>query len=121
MNEQYSAAVAAIEAADLPATIYRTARRLLDLAAAHDGYLELTPAAMKQLCDTTADGTMRSHLIQLMLGGILAYNSSQKHGRIAVRFAAYPIPIIESWSSELIAQRAKTRAERSKLIDQRSK
>lgn len=121
MNEQYSQAVAAIEAADLPATIYRTARRLLDLAATHDGYLELTPVAMKQLCDTTADGTMRSHLIQMTLGGILAYNNSQKHGRIAVRFAAYPIPIIESWSSELIAQRAKTRAERSKLIDQRSK
>ena len=69
MTENYASAVAAIESADLSAPIYRTARRLLDLAADHDGYLEITPTALSEIGGGGAEGTMRTHLIQLACWG----------------------------------------------------
>jgi len=120
MTENYASAVAAIESADLSAPIYRTARRLLDLAADHDGYLEITPTALSEIGGGGAEGTMRTHLIQLACWGILAYNSSQKHGRIAIRFTAYPMPIVEEWPHEEIAPRSNQRAASTILIAPRS-
>ena len=120
MTENYASAVAAIESADLSAPIYRTARRLLDLAADHDGYLEITPTALSEIGGGGAAGTMRTHLIQLACWGILAYNSSQKHGRIAIRFTAYPMPIVEEWPHEEIAPRSNSRAGRAEMIAPRS-
>ena len=60
-----------IEAADLPATVYRTAVRLLRRAS--NGRVELSEAELKQICQTDSEGTMRSHLVQLAAAGILRY------------------------------------------------
>lgn len=93
----YEEAIRQIDTADISGNVYRTARRLLDLAAQHDGYIELTPAATLTLCATEADGTMRSHLDQLRLAGIITYSISNKHSRVIVHFSAYPWPVVDAW------------------------
>lgn len=94
-----------IEDAELPAPVYRTARRLLDLAAARDGQVIVDRSEMCFLCGNAADGTMRSHLIQLARAGIIQYHTNHM---VSVRFLAW-LPGINT----VIDQRANTRAERA--------
>lgn len=97
---QLQAAIQTIEDATLRDSVYRTARRLLDLAADHDGYVEVTPAVALAICRTDSPGTMRSHLDQLRRAGIINYQISNKHGRVMVRFCAYPLPVVDEWPPE---------------------
>ena len=79
MSEQpdwRAAAVARIEAADISANIYRTARRLLDLAG-DDGNLKIKRSSMMRIAKTTADGTMRRHLGTLTSNGIIHYSTNE--------------------------------------------
>ena len=59
-------------AACLTAPQYRTARRLLDCVGA-DGTIRLEREQCRRLCNTSADGTMRAHLIALSRHGIIKY------------------------------------------------
>ena len=66
---------ARIEAADLPATVYRTARRLLDLAS-EDGHVTLSKDEMMAVCGTASWGTVRGHLTQLATAGLIHYSTN---------------------------------------------
>ena len=93
----YAVAVAQIETADLPAPVYRTARRLLDLAAQYDGDIIVDREEARQLCGSAADGTMRSHLIQPSRAGIIRYHTN---GYVSVRFVSFHSGIPESGDVE---------------------
>lgn len=125
----YAVAVAQIETADLPAPVYRTARRLLDLAAQYDGDIIVDREEARQLCGSAADGTMRSHLIQLSRAGMIRYHTN---GYVSVRFVSFHSGIPE-WtgdeqpsgqpgdnSPDLPPSPTDSRAERSHTRDQRS-
>lgn len=128
MNTHYHLAIHQIEAADLPDGVYRTARRLLDLAVDHDGYIEITPTVALAICRTDSPNTMRSHLNQLRRAEVISCQISNKHGRVMIRFTAYPLPVVEEWPrpegartpTNLIAGRSNLIAERSDLIAGRS-
>lgn len=137
LDTAYAVAVAQIERADLPAPVYRTARRLLDLAAAHAGDIIVDREEACRLCGNAADGTMRSHLIQLARTGVIAYHTNHY---VSVRFTAWqrgdeepcgepgdnspPDFDPRDQRSDTRAERAQTapppRAERSPTRDQRS-
>lgn len=118
-NDAVATAICQIEQADLPAPVYRTARRLLDLAADTAGDVVLSRLDARHLCGSpdkpAADGTMRSHLIQLSSAGILQYHTN---GFVAVRFRSFEDGRVES--AKVIVHRAQTRAERSHARAERS-
>ena len=62
-----------IEAADLPAPVYRTARRLLDMAHVDNGYVRLSHAEMADVVGTDSASTVRSHLVQLAAADLITY------------------------------------------------
>lgn len=96
----YQEAMRQIDDADIPASVYRTAIRLLNLAA-DDGHTKLTRAMMMNLCDSERDSTMRSHLWQLRSAGIIHYSTNEN---VYVDFCAWS-PRAET--NDLIAERAK--------------
>ena len=96
------AITARIEAADLPATTYRTARRLLDLAS-EDGHVTLTKDTMLDLCGTDKWNTVRAHLGQLTRAGIIHYSTNSM---VYVNF--------------VIAERSNLTSERSSVTSERS-
>ncbi|MCB0072547.1 MAG: hypothetical protein KDE20_13855 [Caldilineaceae bacterium] len=99
----HSAAIhARIEAADLPATVYRTARRLLDVAG-EDGHVTLAKNVMLDLCGTDKWNTVRAHLGQLSRAGIIHYSTN---AMVYVNF--------------VIAERAQMTSERSSVTSERS-
>lgn len=71
MNEW--AIVDALERAELPAAIYRTARRLLDLTEPGQEYVRVTYEQMEAICATTSQETVRGHLATLARTGIITY------------------------------------------------
>ncbi len=73
-----------INDAQLPATMYRTARLLLDLANATTGEVVVTHDQMRAIVDTDSDGTVRKHLIRLQANGIATY---QRNAVVHVWFA----------------------------------
>lgn len=98
MSAGWDAALEQIEQADLPATVYRTAIRLLRRAIADGGTFALDEAGLLDICQTNAEGTMRSHLVQLASAGIIRY---KRRGFVIISFLA--------WMGEdeiLIAQRS---------------
>lgn len=94
--------VAAIEAADLPATTYRTARRLLDLAS-HDGHVTLSRDEAMVICGTDKWNTVRAHLGQLTRSGIIHYSTNA-----------------QCYVNFVIAERSNLTSERSFVTSQRS-
>jgi hypothetical protein len=125
MPAAWDTAVAQIEAADIPCPVYRTARRLLDRAAAGDGFVALNDADLRAICQSEAEGTLRSHLIQMQAAGILSYSRrTPRHGAqdatIFIQFEAWsslPLPIEDAGEDEVVK---KMIDQRSNLIDQRS-
>lgn len=107
----YMVALTRIEQANLPAPVYRTARRLLDLAVSANGELQISHERCMQLVETSANGTMRSHLIQIERAGIAAYHTN---GSIRVWFVDFPKP---HWMTRPKPNRANPRAERSDSRD----
>jgi len=93
--------VAAIEGAELPAPVWRTARRLLDRLS-EDGSVTLRREVCAGLCGSESDGTMRSHLGQLARAGILRYGT--RDGVV--------------WVSFVIGERAPVISERAWVIDE---
>ena len=86
MMDPFSTALAAIKAAGLPAPTYRTARELLDLAA-ENGQLKIGKAALRDLCGTTKDETVRGHLWQLQSAGIIHWSTNEV---VHISFTAWP-------------------------------
>lgn len=80
-----------IEQANLPCTVYRTARRLLDRADYNGGRVTLSEEEFMAICQTDAIGTMRSHLIKLASAGIIRY---KRRGVISIEFEAWPQQIL---------------------------
>jgi hypothetical protein len=108
--DPYADTVAQIEAAALPAPVYRTARRLLDLAAPHHGDIVLDRTDALHIVGG-ADGTMRSHLVQLARAGIINYHTNHF---VSVRFPAWGEPGDNSADdNHSRAERSDTRAERA--------
>lgn len=98
MSAGWDVALEQIEQADLPATVYRTAIRLLRRASADGGTFALEEAELLDICQTDAEGTVRSHLVQLAAAGIIRY---KRRGFVTITFLA--------WMGEdenLIAQRS---------------
>lgn len=62
-----------IEAAELSAETYRTARRLLDRADENTGHLRMSHQELHKLVQTKADSTARRQLIELQAAGLLIY------------------------------------------------
>lgn len=77
-----AAALDAIDAAPLSAPVYRTARRLLDLADAA-GYCNLTAADLLAVCATDTKDTVRHHLFSLRRANLIEYSSGRL---VSVRF-----------------------------------
>lgn len=73
-----------IEAAELNAAVYRTARRLLDVCNQQTGAARVTHEEMRNIAGTNADGTARNHLHQLQAAGILTY---RRDGDVRIWFA----------------------------------
>lgn len=69
----YLESVTAVDAANLPATVYRTARRLLDRAHRDNGYARISHAELMVVCETQSEATARSHLVQLAAAGLITY------------------------------------------------
>jgi hypothetical protein len=65
--------VDALDRAELPAAIYRTGRRLLDLTQPGDLYVRVGYSQMETICDTTSQNTVRGHLVALANAGIITY------------------------------------------------
>ena len=65
--------VDALDRAELPAAIYRTARRLLDLTQPGDLYVRVSYEQMEMICGTTSQETVRGHLSALARTGIITY------------------------------------------------
>lgn len=63
----------ALDRAELPAAIYRTARRLLDLTQPGDLYVRVGYEQMETICGTTSQETVRGHLSALARTGIITY------------------------------------------------
>jgi hypothetical protein len=82
----YTDAVVAIEAATLTGNEYRTARRLLDLAAVNNGHLHLDPVDAYRLCAVTDWGAVRRQLRKLKECGVIQFHSN---ARAYIRFVAY--------------------------------
>jgi hypothetical protein len=108
-----------IEQVDLPATVYRTVRRLLDQAARANGTLILGEAQLMAICQTAAAATMRSHLVQLAGAGIIHYQ--RRGSTVTIQFSAWANPELP-WPDDpnLIAERSECDADRAKVIAQRS-
>jgi hypothetical protein len=87
-----------IEQADLPATVYRTAIRLLRRAINGGGTFTLEEADLLDICQTDAEGTARSHLVQLAAAGIIRY---KRRGFVSITFLAWTLD-----EDILIAQRS---------------
>ena len=79
-------ALAQIDDADIPTTVYRTAIRLLTKADELFGHVRLTKAEMMALCGTEKEGTMRAHLWRLAAVGIIHYSTNRD---VYVNFHAY--------------------------------
>ena len=109
-----------IEAADLPATTYRTARRLLDLAS-DDGHIMLSKADMLVACGTDKWNTVRAHLGQLTRAGIIHYSTN---AQCYVNFVIAERSNLTSERSFVTSERAQpddsTRAERAQMTSERS-
>ena len=84
--------VDALEAAELPAAIYRTARRLLDLTQPGDLYVRVGYTQMETICNTTSQNTVRGHLVALANAGLITYRRNDA--------------IHIMWHDELIAGRS---------------
>lgn len=65
--------VDALDRAELPAAIYRTARRLLDLTQPGDLYVRVSYEQMESICGTTSQNTVRGHLVALANAGLITY------------------------------------------------
>lgn len=114
----YLQALEQIEAADLPCPVYRTARRLLDRAHSGGGHLRINDDAFRQLCQTEAEGTMRSHLVQLASAGILRYD--RRGPTIRIYFAAW-FPTLQPLDDiKVIAERSLVKEDDISLIAERS-
>ena len=109
-----------IEAADLPATTYRTARRLLDLVG-DDGHVTLEKAAMLEICGTDKWATVRSHLGQLTRTGLIHYSTN---AMVYVNFVIAERAQMTSERSFVTSERAQpddsTRAESAQMTSERS-
>jgi hypothetical protein len=98
-----------IDDADLPSTVYRTARRLLDRAEKAAGIVVLQEDEFMTICQSDAEGTLRSHLVQLQSAGILHYS---RRGKIRITFTAWgnpELPLVAGAEEKVIARRS-TRA-----------
>ena len=104
---------ARLEAADLPATVYRTARRLLDVAG-DDGHVTLTREIMLPICGTEKWSTVRSHLGQLVRSGIIHYSTN------ALVYVNFVIAERAQEQSERAQGDDPTRAERSSVQSERA-
>jgi hypothetical protein len=62
-----------IEDANLPAPVYRTARRLLDMAHPDNGYVRVTYDELQAICGTSSPDTARAHLVKLAKMGLITY------------------------------------------------
>mgnify|MGYP001012010647 CR=1 FL=1 len=91
--------ICSIEDANLPAPHYRTARRLLDLVD-DGGQVKISRRAMMDLCQTDAEGTMRSHLGALKAAGLIHFSTN---AAVYVAFLAFPTV------DGMLAERASTR------------
>lgn len=124
MNHWISTTIDQIETADLPAPVYRTARRLLDLDQAGTGVIKLSTISMLDIAGTASTGTMRRHLWALAKAGIIHYSIN---GAVHVSFCAAPV-ITEcaptraerAQPDPVITECAPTRAERAPVITQRA-
>lgn len=116
MNEFYTTAAAALNAASIPSSTYRIARALLDLAPT-TGYVELSHEATKNVAGSTSWGTVRRHLITLQNAGLIMkwLNHSTR-----VYFVDYPPQPWMTEEPELINQRSLLIAERAEVIKIRS-
>lgn len=93
-NYNYLMAVQQINAAPLPAPVYRTARRLLDIAhanATQPGYIEINRTQALEIAQTDAWNTVRGHLATLERNGLIQkwLNHSAR-----IWWKSYPAP---SW------------------------
>lgn len=96
MNDEWTAqTIQAIEAADISANIYRTARRLLDLASPIGGSVKLSYSRMRAIADTRSDGTVRRHLGTLVRHNVLHYSTNEF---VYVTFSAAPVITRRAWA-----------------------
>lgn len=102
--ELYFSIVEQIEQADLASTVYRTARRLLDMAISTRGHVVLSHERMMALCETDKKATMRSHLVQLSRAEIIHYSTNA---------AVYITFVVIAERAQVIAQRSNSASERS--------
>jgi hypothetical protein len=116
--DAYELALAQIEAADLPCPVYRTARRLLDRAAATDGFVALSDADLRGICQSEAEGTLRSHLIQMQAAGIIRYN--RRGLKIRIFFESWQPSLEPRDDIKVIAQRSLVKEDDIKVIAERS-
>lgn len=102
MDSCYFAALEQIDTADIPAAVYRTAIRLLNMAV--NGHVRLTKDEMRDICGTTTDGTVRSHLWQLSAACIIHYSTNED---VYVNFHAYAVPDPRAGRAQSWSERAK--------------
>lgn len=143
MNDEWTIqTIHAIECADISANIYRTARRLLDLATPIGGSVKLSYSRMRAIADTRSDGTVRRHLGTLVRHNVLHYSTNEF---VYVTFSAAPVittcapvitrrawaitscapdqPPIADYAKDVITRRAwaiTTRAQRRAMITTRA-
>lgn len=99
---EYTLAIDQLNTADIPATTYRTGRKLLDLADKTTGHIQITRTTLLDLAAVGSEATARSHLSQLSTLGIIHYSVNQN---VYVNFRA--------WSPITRAQRAQNGSERA--------
>jgi hypothetical protein len=110
-SDASEAAQQCIDEADIPSTVYRTAMRLLHRVDGHTGTVTVSEADLMAICQTEAEGTMRSHLVQLAAAGIVRY---RRRGLIYIQFEAWANPELPWDDEDLIAERSNLDAERQK-------
>jgi len=116
-SEQREAAQQGIDDADIPSTVYRTAMRLLHSADNSSGTVTVSEGDLMAICQTVAEGTLRSHLVQLASAGILRY---RRRGLIYIQFDPWANPELP-WEDEvLIAERSNRELGSEVLIAERS-
>jgi hypothetical protein len=110
-----------IDQADLSATAYRSAVRLMRLAMANDGQVRLSRPAAVELCGSESDATMRTHLYQIGRAGIVEYHAGAD---VFVKFLSWPLRAERANDEEidttLRAERANEAAEIETLRAERA-
>jgi hypothetical protein len=96
----------------LRAPVYRTARKLLDLAHPDNGLVRLTYDEALDVVETTADNTVRSHLVQLAAADLITY---RRNAVVSIYFHHWTdvVQPDDPPARDSRAQRSKSTSERS--------